>query len=418
MATTSLNVNGKAVSVTVDDPDTPLLYVLRNDLGLHGPRFGCGLGQCGACTVHVDGNGRPLLRDAGLDGCGQEDRHARGAGHAEASPHPLQPAFIDEQAVQCGYCINGMIMQSAAPPAREQPKPSEHEIKSALAENLCRCGTHLRIVRAVKRAADTAREGGVTMNEHAPRLARALSEDRRRARRRLSACGDRGIAPTRGGCRRKDRCRRSRSTASLRIDADGRVTVYSGKVDLGTGRATAMAQIAAEELDVPLDRVTVIQGDTALTPDQGVTCGSLSIQSGGMQIRQAAATARQALLVAAAPAQLGRDSARRCRSGTASSRRERRQRRAATRSSSAASDFALDDRHEGAASRSRRSTRIVGKPIAAHRHPRQGDRPLHVHAGFQAARGCCTAASCVRRDRARSSLQSWTNFDAQAFPAS
>jgi nicotinate dehydrogenase subunit A len=150
VATTSLNVNGKTVSVTIDDPDTPLLYVLRNDLGLHGPRFGCGLGQCGACTVHVDGAAvrsciTPLSAVTGkivtLEGLG-----------TDAKPHPLQQAFIDEQAVQCGYCINGMIMQSAALLARS-PKPSEQEVKSELANNLCRCGTHLRIVRAIMRAA-------------------------------------------------------------------------------------------------------------------------------------------------------------------------------------------------------------------------------------------------------------------------
>jgi nicotinate dehydrogenase subunit A len=150
VATRSLNVNGRTVSLSVDDPDTPLLYVLRNELGLHGPRFGCGLGQCGACTVHVDGAAirscvTPLSGVTGrivtLEGLG-----------TDAAPHPVQQAFIDEQAVQCGYCINGMIMQSAALLARS-PKPSERDIKAELANNLCRCGTHLRIVRAVMRAA-------------------------------------------------------------------------------------------------------------------------------------------------------------------------------------------------------------------------------------------------------------------------
>ncbi|OSJ17174.1 (2Fe-2S)-binding protein [Bradyrhizobium canariense] len=150
MATTSLNVNGKAASVTVDDPDTPLLYVLRNELGLHGPRFGCGLGQCGAYTVHIDGRAvrscvTPLSAVSGrvvtLEGLG-----------TTSNPHPLQSAFIEEQAVQCGYCINGMIMQSADLLARN-PKPSEQDIKTELASNLCRCGTHLRILRAVMRAA-------------------------------------------------------------------------------------------------------------------------------------------------------------------------------------------------------------------------------------------------------------------------
>jgi nicotinate dehydrogenase subunit A len=150
MATTSLNVNGSAVSVTVNDPDTPLLYALRNELGLHGPRFGCGLGQCGACTVHVDG---AAIRSCvtPLSAVGGKIVTLEGLG-TDAKPHPLQQAFVEEQAVQCGYCINGMIMQSAALLVRN-PKPSEREIKAELANNLCRCGTHLRIVRAVMRAA-------------------------------------------------------------------------------------------------------------------------------------------------------------------------------------------------------------------------------------------------------------------------
>src|ERR1700757_4151103 len=150
VAATSLNVNGRTVSVAVDDPDTPLLYVLRNELGLHGPRFGCGLGQCGACTVHVDG---AAVRSCVTPLSSVTGRIVTLEGLApNAPPHPVQQAFIDEQAVQYGYCINGMIMQSAAFLARN-PKPSEQEIKAELANNLCRCGTHLRIVRAVMRAA-------------------------------------------------------------------------------------------------------------------------------------------------------------------------------------------------------------------------------------------------------------------------
>ena len=151
----SLNVNGKAVNVTVDDPDMPLLYALRDNLALHGPRFGCGLGQCGACTVHVDGKAvrscvTPLSRITArqkvvtLEGLGTPQRL-----------HPVQKAFIDTQAAQCGYCINGMIMESAAFLASNR-KPTDAEIKKALANNLCRCGTHGRIVAAVKRAAGVA----------------------------------------------------------------------------------------------------------------------------------------------------------------------------------------------------------------------------------------------------------------------
>ena len=129
----TLNVNGKPASVKYDDPQMPLLYALRDDLGLHSPHFGCGLGQCGACTVHIDG--------VTLEGL------AKGT-----KLHPLQQAFIDEQAAQCGYCINGMVMQAADLLAKNK-KPTDADIKNALANNLCRCGTHVRIVRAVKRAA-------------------------------------------------------------------------------------------------------------------------------------------------------------------------------------------------------------------------------------------------------------------------
>jgi nicotinate dehydrogenase subunit A len=149
-----LNVIGKTVLITADDPQMPLLYALRDDLGLHGPRFGCGLGQCGACTVLVDGNAMRSCMTPVAVLTGKKIVTLEGLG-SPGKPHPLQQAFIDEQAVQCGYCINGMIMQAAAL-LRTNNKPTEQEIKTALAENLCRCGTHLRIVRAIKRAAETA----------------------------------------------------------------------------------------------------------------------------------------------------------------------------------------------------------------------------------------------------------------------
>lgn len=150
----SLDVNGRAAPVSVDDPDTPLLYVLREDLGLHGPRFGCGLGQCGACTVHVDGQAvRSCITPVSSLKAGAKIVTLEGLGSLD-KPHPVQAAFIAEQAAQCGYCINGMIMQSAAL-LNETPKPDETAIRQALAQNLCRCGTHQRIVRAVQRAAGT-----------------------------------------------------------------------------------------------------------------------------------------------------------------------------------------------------------------------------------------------------------------------
>jgi nicotinate dehydrogenase subunit A len=150
-----LSVNGRRVSIKIDDPDMPLLYALRENLQLQGPRFGCGLSQCGACTVHVDGQ---AVRSCVTPLSSLTDRQKivtlEGLGTARR-PHPVQRAFIEEQAVQCGYCINGMIMESAALLARNKT-PSEAEIKEALAKNLCRCGTHARIVRAVKRASNQA----------------------------------------------------------------------------------------------------------------------------------------------------------------------------------------------------------------------------------------------------------------------
>ncbi len=146
----SLMVNGKKQTVEAD-ADTPLLYVLRDNLALNGPKFGCGLGQCGACTVHVNGVATRscLLPVSSL--AGKAVTTLEGL-LIDGQPGKLQQAFIDEQAVQCGYCINGMIMTSAAL-LKGKPNPSESEIKNALAGNLCRCGTHQRICAAVKRAA-------------------------------------------------------------------------------------------------------------------------------------------------------------------------------------------------------------------------------------------------------------------------
>lgn len=150
MAQITLNVNGK--SRTVDtDPTTPLLYVLRDDLELNGPRFGCGLSQCGACTVIIDGN---TVRSCSYPVSSAKNKQIttlEGLGTV-AHPHALQAAFVEEQAAQCGYCMNGMIM-TAKVLLDKNPRPSDDDIKRALEGNLCRCGSHLRVIRAVKRAA-------------------------------------------------------------------------------------------------------------------------------------------------------------------------------------------------------------------------------------------------------------------------
>ena len=150
MPNLSLHVNGESRTVELRDPDEPLLYVLRNALRLTGAKYGCGLGQCGACTVIVDGDAirscqMPASKAAGktvltIEGLGSPDK-----------PHPLQAAFVAEQAAQCGYCAAGMVMAGAAALARK-PDLTRDDAKAALAGNLCRCGTHERILRAMVRA--------------------------------------------------------------------------------------------------------------------------------------------------------------------------------------------------------------------------------------------------------------------------
>jgi nicotinate dehydrogenase subunit A len=150
MARLSLRVNNQS-RVVDTDPTTPLLYVLRDDLELHGPRFGCGLGQCGACTVIMDGS---AVRSCSIPVTAAQNRSIttlEGLGSL-AHPHVLQTAFIEEQAAQCGYCMNGMIM-TAKVLLDKNPHPNDDQIKQALNGNLCRCGSHLRVIRAVKRAA-------------------------------------------------------------------------------------------------------------------------------------------------------------------------------------------------------------------------------------------------------------------------
>ena len=150
MSVINLKVNGRTQSVDVD-PETPLLYILRNDLNLHGPKFGCGLGQCGACTVIVEGEAlRSCITAVGLVD-GFEITTLEGLG-STAKMHPIQQAFLDNHAAQCGYCINGFIMQAKAL-VDGNPHPTEDEIKEALVGNLCRCGTHQRILAAVKQYA-------------------------------------------------------------------------------------------------------------------------------------------------------------------------------------------------------------------------------------------------------------------------
>lgn len=145
-----LRVNGREETVDAES-NTPLVYILRNDLGLKGTRFGCGAGNCGACTVLLDGNAVQSCDTPLWSAEGHEVTTIEGLGDAE-NLHPLQRTFIEEQAVQCGYCIDGIIMSAAALLAKH-PQPTDDQIVAALDRNLCRCGTHVRILRAIRRAA-------------------------------------------------------------------------------------------------------------------------------------------------------------------------------------------------------------------------------------------------------------------------
>jgi len=150
MASYAFRLNGRGVSADSWDPAQPLLYVLRNHFGLRGVKFGCGLGQCGACTVLVDGRAARSCQTRVDRAAGRSITTIEGLGDP-ASPHRVQAAFVAEQAAQCGYCTSGMIVTAAAL-LSQSPKPTDDQIKQALAGNLCRCGTHTRILRAVSRA--------------------------------------------------------------------------------------------------------------------------------------------------------------------------------------------------------------------------------------------------------------------------
>jgi nicotinate dehydrogenase subunit A len=158
MTSYRFSVNGESRSVDVRDPSQPLLYVLRNALGLTGTKLGCGLGQCGSCTVLLDGRAVLSCQTPVSAAAGHSITTIEGLGSPE-KPHPVQAAFIAERAAQCGYCGSGMVMKCVALLA-QNPKPTPKQVKAALEGNLCRCGTHQRILRAVARAAEGRAPGG------------------------------------------------------------------------------------------------------------------------------------------------------------------------------------------------------------------------------------------------------------------
>ena len=276
-----LTVNGTERGVTCE-PDTPLLDVLRHDLGLAGPKFGCGMGLCGACFALIEGRARASC-DLPVSAVGGPVTTVEGlAGGGRL--HPVQQAFIEEQAAQCGYCTSGMLI-AAAGLLRDRPAPAEQEVREGLDGNLCRCGTHGRIIRAVLKAAGRGPAPVVPSGSSGPVEAVPAVPSGASARP-ANLPADLAANPV--------------LARWLDFSRDGEVTIRTGKVEYGQGIWTALAQVAAEELQVALARVRVAQVSTSTSPDEGVTAGSLSIQDSGSALRQACAQARDLLLAAAA----------------------------------------------------------------------------------------------------------------------
>jgi nicotinate dehydrogenase subunit B len=306
-----LTVNGAERSVACE-PDTPLLDVLRHDLGLTGPRFGCGSGLCGACMVLIEGRARPSC-DLPVSAVGGPVITVEGL-PAGGRLHPVQQAFIDEQAAQCGYCTSGMVI-AAAGLLRDRPAPTAQEAREALDGNLCRCGAHGRIIRAVLKAAGRTSGGpAVVSDPSAGQLPARQAPVRVPARGTPAAVGPVPAPPSASpgplsvgpavpsGASKlpADLAANPVLARWLDFSREGEVTIRIGKVEYGQGIWTALAQVAAEELQVALARVRVAPVSTATSPDEGVTTGSLSVEDSGSALRQACAQARGLLLDAAA----------------------------------------------------------------------------------------------------------------------
>ena len=307
-----LTVNGAERSV-ICEPDTPLLDVLRHDLGLAGPKFGCGMELCGACMVLIEGRARASC-SLPVSAVGSPVITLEGLPGGNGRLHPVQQAFIDEQAAQCGYCTSGMVM-AAVGLLRDHPAPTEQEVREALNGNLCRCGTHDRIIRAVQKAAAQTPGGSAVV----PRLAAAqllasqvpasgsqLGEGPRLAPPSDSprpAVAESGVQST-GSPLPADLAANPVLARWLDFSRNGEVTIRIGKVEYGQGIWTALAQIAAEELQLALARVQMAPVSTGTSPNEGITAGSLSVEDSGSALRQVCAQARD-LLLAAAAAKLG-----------------------------------------------------------------------------------------------------------------
>ncbi|AYY12283.1 xanthine dehydrogenase family protein molybdopterin-binding subunit [Actinobacteria bacterium YIM 96077] len=288
----TLWVNGRQQPVSVPDT-TPLMYVLRNDLGCTGVRTGCSIGECGACRVIVDGVSLQSCITPVSEVDGSQITTPEGLGGPE-NPHPVQRAFLDEQAGQCGYCVNGMIMSVAAR-LEQGPVPDTGTLCAVLDEHLCRCGTHVRMLRAAHRAAGfEVRDldgdlGGADVAGHDGTSSAATSTQAGQGAEAAGGC------PTPRAVVDEPRIARW-----IGLHPSGEVAIYPGKVELGQGLRTAFAQIVASQLAIPRERVRVEPTMTGRSPDQGQTSGSFSIEHGGISLAMAAVALRRVLLRRAA----------------------------------------------------------------------------------------------------------------------
>ncbi len=273
----NLKVNNRTYRVNVE-PDTPLIYVLRNDLGLRGAKLACSLNQCGACRVIIDGEAVTSCQLPVESVQGRMITTIEGLGTVH-NLHPLQEAFIQEQAVQCGFCTSGMIITAKALLDRN-PDPTDEEIRNEMAGNLCRCGVYDRIRRAIRRAA--GRPAGP------PSYKEGLHEDRNFPQECPSREPDTFLL---------NYIKQTPDLDSwVRINTDGTITLFTGKVELGQDLRTSIAMIGAEELDVSLERIRISMADTDLSPDEGYTVSSVSLETSGNVIRYATAEVRRIAL--------------------------------------------------------------------------------------------------------------------------
>jgi len=265
-----LMVNGETRRLALS-PETPLLYALRNDLGLKSAKYGCGTELCGACKVLVEGVDVPSCQLPVGHVAGLEITTVEGLAEGDEL-HPLQETFLEEQSAQCGYCAAGMIIAAQGLLNRVR-YPSDDEIRAALSSNLCRCGVYDRVRRAIKLRIGRLEAPNLRMIEGDPLEADDAEPDRSPSLEAFPLIDD-----------------------WIAFNDDRSVSVFSGKAELGQGIATALAQIAAEELDLAFERIRVVMADTQLTPDEGGTTGSRSLETSGVAIRSAAAAAREHLL--------------------------------------------------------------------------------------------------------------------------